>query len=243
MICAYCKADIEYDSYYCDQCGEEIYICEKCGKPGKGKRCTEDGGKLIAAKDKNLTSSAQSASPNVSFNANNLSKTANTNLNINSSSNSGSANLNFQDDITKNITQPTINAGYSQTLPNLNAQNASEVPNCVIINKSINATLQISNGDIIGRKVGNFKNIFANYNQISGTHAQFNYDSTLGWTVTDLGSSNGTKYQGQILTPNVPTPIKDKTYIIFANIEFFVQISGLQSNNISSSDSDRTIRL
>ncbi len=243
MICIYCKADIEHDSFYCDQCGEELYICEKCGKPGKGKRCTEDGGKLIAAKDKNVANSATTSSLTASFMGSDLSKTANTNLNNSSNANAVYSQSSLNADVTKNITQPTVDAGYSQTVPNLNTQNASGIPNCVIINKSINATLKITNGDIIGRKAGNFVNVFANYNQISSRHAQFNYDNTIGWTVTDLGSSNGTKYQGQPLAPNVPVPIKDKTYIIFANIEFFVQISNLQSNNNMFSANDKTIKL
>ncbi len=52
MICAFCKKEIDADSFYCDQCGEEIKICPKCGKAGKGKICTSDGTKLIMAKDK-----------------------------------------------------------------------------------------------------------------------------------------------------------------------------------------------
>ncbi|MCL4479580.1 MAG: FHA domain-containing protein [Deltaproteobacteria bacterium] len=52
MICPFCKSDIEDNSIYCDQCGREIFICPKCGKPGKGKVCTSDGTALVSKKDK-----------------------------------------------------------------------------------------------------------------------------------------------------------------------------------------------
>lgn len=55
MICSYCKSDIDNDSFYCDQCGKELFICPTCGKPGKGKNCVEDGSKLISPKQKSAT--------------------------------------------------------------------------------------------------------------------------------------------------------------------------------------------
>ncbi|HPN37954.1 MAG TPA: FHA domain-containing protein [Melioribacteraceae bacterium] len=253
MICAYCKADIEHDSFFCDQCGEELLLCEKCGKPGKGKRCTNDGGKLVSAKDKAVVntqqvSQASTFSGNVA-NQNPLQMPTNKPItstvnNVNTSHNAvNQTNNNIGIDATQRVSNSTINASYATTVPGLNNSFASGIPQCVIINKAINATLQINNGDIIGRKTGNFINVFGQFNQISGKHAQFNYNNNTGWTLTDLGSSNGTKYQGQVLLPNIPVPIQDKSYIIFANIEFFVQIAAMQTNNISNMDSDRTFRL
>ena len=52
MNCAFCKLEIEDDSLYCDQCGKEIFICPKCGKPGKGKVCIYDGTNLDSMKVK-----------------------------------------------------------------------------------------------------------------------------------------------------------------------------------------------
>jgi predicted RNA-binding Zn-ribbon protein involved in translation (DUF1610 family) len=260
MICAYCKADIEHDSFFCDQCGEELLICEKCGKPGKGKRCTDDGGKLISAKDKTTTQTNVTSSPAASFNGNFQQQTTQVPNNTPLPSTNTSANIsnptvlqnapnnNFvankqQVDTTQRVPTNTINAGYATTVPGLNNVTVSGIPQCVIINKAINATLQINDGEIIGRKAGNYVNIFGSFNQISGRHAQFNYNNQVGWVITDLGSSNGTKYQGQPLIPNVPVPIKDKTFVVFANIEFFVQIAALPTNNNSNFDADRTFRL
>lgn len=51
MKCFECKADIEDDSLFCDQCGAKIYLCPDCRVPGKGegKRCGLCGRKLVAA--------------------------------------------------------------------------------------------------------------------------------------------------------------------------------------------------
>ena len=45
--CPKCRAQIDNDSHYCDQCGQEILFCTQCHRPGKGKRCTYCGGKMI----------------------------------------------------------------------------------------------------------------------------------------------------------------------------------------------------
>lgn len=51
MKCFECKADIDDDSLFCDQCGAKIYLCPDCRVPGKGegKRCGLCGKKLVAA--------------------------------------------------------------------------------------------------------------------------------------------------------------------------------------------------
>ncbi|WP_291529068.1 FHA domain-containing protein [Bacteroides sp. UBA939] len=49
--CPKCRVEIESDSYYCDQCGVELYMCPQCRVFGKGKRCTLCGQPLVSAKD------------------------------------------------------------------------------------------------------------------------------------------------------------------------------------------------
>jgi hypothetical protein len=49
MQCQSCKETIDDDSRYCDQCGEQIWVCSVCGRPGKGKRCIFDGKELVPA--------------------------------------------------------------------------------------------------------------------------------------------------------------------------------------------------
>jgi predicted component of type VI protein secretion system len=52
MQCPSCKENIDDDSRYCDQCGEQIFVCSSCGRPGKGKRCIFDGKEMISAGSK-----------------------------------------------------------------------------------------------------------------------------------------------------------------------------------------------
>jgi len=61
FACAYCRSDIESDSFFCDQCGKEIMLCETCGLPGRGEWCEEDGGALKAARTANTVTSAPPA--------------------------------------------------------------------------------------------------------------------------------------------------------------------------------------
>lgn len=51
MKCYNCKSEIDNDSLYCDQCGQQIFICPDCHIPGKGegKRCGQCGQALVAA--------------------------------------------------------------------------------------------------------------------------------------------------------------------------------------------------
>lgn len=53
MKCYNCKQEIDNDSLFCDQCGQQVFICPDCHIPGKGagKRCSQCGKPLVAASD------------------------------------------------------------------------------------------------------------------------------------------------------------------------------------------------
>jgi predicted RNA-binding Zn-ribbon protein involved in translation (DUF1610 family) len=46
--CPSCKASIDDDAYYCDQCGSELMRCTKCQRLGASKRCPADGAPLAS---------------------------------------------------------------------------------------------------------------------------------------------------------------------------------------------------
>ncbi len=48
IICPSCKEEIEDDSHYCDQCGQELVYCSNCGRVGMGRRCTYCGGLMVS---------------------------------------------------------------------------------------------------------------------------------------------------------------------------------------------------
>lgn len=49
MKCPFCKAIIDDDSRFCDQCGKELHFCPECGKPKMGTVCPACGADLISA--------------------------------------------------------------------------------------------------------------------------------------------------------------------------------------------------
>lgn len=51
IICPNCKEEIDDDSHYCDQCGQALLYCEKCGRVGIGRRCTSCGGLMVSPDD------------------------------------------------------------------------------------------------------------------------------------------------------------------------------------------------
>ena len=48
IICPNCKEEIDDDSRYCDQCGQALLFCNRCGRVGIGRRCTHCGGLMVS---------------------------------------------------------------------------------------------------------------------------------------------------------------------------------------------------
>lgn len=193
MICPYCKIDIENDSYFCDQCGQEILICPHCNKVGKGKRCVHDGTTLVTARTK---------------------------------------------------------AGMSAVLPDGKAipDGAGAVPaieaqpisgraaELHLINKNLDLDLKIEGDEIIGRTAGTFTEAFSKFSQVSQRHCQIKFDEKRGWSVIDLGSTNGTKFNNVPLKSGQAQPLTDKSLLLIANIEFYIEIR-------NRGDKDGTVRI
>lgn len=185
MLCPFCKIDIDNDSSYCDQCGQEILVCPKCNKPGKGKVCTSDGTPLVAIKTK-IGASTVSVVSAVS----------------------GASAV--------SMTSP----GGLPT-PASVAVDGGELH---LINKNLGIDLKIQSDTIIGRTTGNFSDIFARHQQVSGKHCQISLDYQKGWMVSDLNSTNGTKYNNIPLKPFQPQSLSDRGFLLIANIEFYIEI-------------------
>jgi hypothetical protein len=174
MQCPFCKAFIDDDSIYCDQCGKEIFICPKCNKPGKGKMCIHDGTPLISMKEK-----------------------------------IGSIHTDVK-------TSGTVSSANKK---------ASEKSELCLINKNLGLNIKIEKDVLIGRETGDYVDIFGQYQRISGKHLKINFDVQKGWLATDLGSTNGTKYNNVPLVPNQPQALGDNSSLIIATIEFYIQIN------------------
>ncbi len=208
MICAYCKSDIDNDSFYCDQCNKEVFICPECGKPGKGKNCVEDGNPLFSPLQKSLSGQ------------NGMQPPAGSPQNVSI----------FNQQVVK--PQAVRKHTTQKPLP----PDSTMIPGLKLINSHLKIDIDVKDGAIIGRSAGDYLSIFSKFSQISGKHVQFIFDKNNGWTILDLGSTNGVSIsnganwkQAIKLSPDMPVAIKDNTFLLIANIEFQIKIIPPQS--------------
>jgi len=182
MQCPSCKEEIDDDSRYCDQCGEQILVCSICGRPGKGKRCIFDGKEMIPA-----------------------------------------GNAGQQPSQTTQINQPApAPAAVHVSQP---VQQSPAVGDKIKLSSgSHGITIEVSDGDIIGRKSGPFAGVFGKFSTVSGTHCKF-VKANGAWCIQDMGSTNGTFYNNSRLAPNTPVPLQDGTSIKIADVELLVTLN------------------
>ncbi len=171
-------------AFYCDLCGEAIKTCPGCKKSGKGKVCTACGTTLITLKTLNDSSVSSTA----------ISPTAQA---------IASAALSPH--------QPPASPAYGTAAKE--SLSKSAVPHLQLLNKNIKVDLKIDDNAIIGRTTGNYIATFGVFNEVSGKHCRFDFNHAKGWCVTDLGSTNKTRYNNQVLVPNTPQPIADQNYL------------------------------
>jgi len=183
MQCPSCKEQVDDDSRYCDQCGEQILVCSVCGRPGKGKRCIFDGKEMVVA------GGAASITQTTQIN---------------------------QPQPVKISTQPTP---AIQSQVQHVQQNPSIGDKIKLSSNSQGIMIEISDGEIIGRKNGPFTGIFGRFTTISGSHCKFTKMSG-AWYIQDIGSTNGTFCNNIRLTPNTPIQLQNGSKIKIADVEF-----------------------
>ena len=49
MKCPFCKAIIDDESWFCDQCGAALKFCPECRQPKRGTECAACGADLVSA--------------------------------------------------------------------------------------------------------------------------------------------------------------------------------------------------
>lgn len=86
---------------------------------------------------------------------------------------------------------------------------------------AMNITIPLVPGAVIGRTTGNYVGQLGQCIYISGTHASLSQDAA-GWTITDLGSRNGTKVNGVACVPHQPVRINVENIVRIANFYDFV---------------------
>lgn len=93
-----------------------------------------------------------------------------------------------------------------------------------LINRTLGLDLKITGDETIGRQHGGFAEIFRGHEEVSGRHCQIKFDHARAWTVTDLGSTNGTKLDNLPLQPGQARPLTDRCRLLIANLEFYTEI-------------------
>ncbi len=214
--CPHCSKNIENDSFYCDQCGAELMYCPQCHIFGKGKFCSKCRTPLVpASKSASSPATSQPVSPQTSGGVQ-------MNQPVNPQPASGM--------------QPNYNAAQNQRPPmaaggNVNQSTAKPtaqpgMQNMVTPTKLVcraeGIVLILKDGAIIGRRNGDYVAQFSNQPYVSGTHARLAY-TTQGWTITDLGSTNGTMVNGKSLSVNAPYPISVGDTVRIATLDFIVE--------------------
>lgn len=207
MDCAQCHEIIDDDSHYCDQCGAEVRICAGCGKPGKGKRCTGCGGHVLPARERANTGAPPAAAPQPAMQP-------------------ATAPVLAARPITAAVPGAVADniSGATRRLPDA-APASTPAPELRLLNRNIQADIRIEHDTLIGRTTGPHVAIFSRFDQVSSRHCRFSFEAGRGWYVTDLGSTNKTLYNNQVLTPQTPQLLADQGYLKIANIEFFVQLT------------------
>lgn len=201
IICPICKEEIEDNSRFCDQCGAELHYCNRCGRVGMGRRCTNCGGLMV--------------SPDA----------LNTNMSMSQTSYSYSnPSLRMDQYSISNVSQRAISA-VDMRFPQSQPQANSALPSLALVNSSLAIRLDAINGAVIGRKQGPYVNYFQSNMYVSGVHAQLRYKATIGWCIVDMHSSNGTKLNDRAMQPDVEMSLKDGDIVSIANINLQVKIN------------------
>lgn len=218
--CPKCRIEIESDSYYCDQCGVELYICPKCHVFGKGKRCTQCGQPLVSAKEAagegavHPVSSAKPSSPKPAE----------------------SYNPAVQDPLRQTVAssmpeaEKTPPAPKSTSTPPVPEPEKTMRPGTPVaplpvrlVCSAAGIRLGLGDGAVIGRRHGDYVSAFASQGYVSGTHARLQKNASNQWEITDLDSTNGTFINGNRLSPNIPATFGVGDVVRIANLDFKVE--------------------
>ena len=114
--------------------------------------------------------------------------------------------------------RPTTSPGYGDS-PATSVPPATAATRLVC--HAMGITLHLQNGAIIGRKTGAYMSQLGACSYLSRSHARLDFDG-VRWTITDLGSTNGTTVNGFPCRPSAPFA-KGDTVRLGANYDFIAE--------------------
>lgn len=216
IICPACKEEIEDDSHYCDQCGQQLLFCKQCGHVGIGRRCTRCGGVMALRQGDPFEQHPQpvpNVAPAAPVSRPNVPPVSPISI---VSSPSGSAS---SVSLSRSSIPTSPNSSISQTGPS-----HTSIPSMTLVNESLNMRIVAMNGAIIGRRKGPYVQFFEQHSYVSGIHAQLRFKYGTGWCVIDKNSSNGTRVNQNPIQPEVETVLKNGDVVTIANVNLQVII-------------------
>ena len=211
IICPNCKEEIDDNSHFCDQCGQALLYCERCGRVGMGRRCTSCGSMMLSAGDfldRPGNGGNMSVSASVSVRQVSQRSFATSSRGGVATSTRGAITTSSRGGVMGGVMQP-----------------GATMPQLMLFNDSLGIRIMGINGAVIGRKQGPYVQFFRQQGYVSGVHAQLLYRQDTGWNIVDKGSSNGTKLNDHRLQPEVEMSIKNGDLVSIANIVLQVIIN------------------
>ena len=211
--CYKCGADIDSDSLFCDQCGAEQYVCPKCHIIGKGpnKRCGMCGSPLVPATGQQGNNSTQQQGAAQPF-AGAAQQQGAAQPFAGAAQQQGAAQPFAGTAQQQGAAQPFAGAAKQQGAAQPFAGGSQQQQGAArtasyLVCQAEQVSIPLMNGAVIGRTAGDYANILGKCIYISGIHARLTQNGSV-WSITDLGSRNGTKVNGVACQPNVPMAFK-----------------------------------
>lgn len=203
--CPGCKADIDDDSFYCDQCGTELLKCGLCGYLGKGKMCPHDRTPLLPAKALAATAGSTSS----------LGK---------SPAAPGAAAAAPAAPVTAPaVVLAATGSGLAPTPAVSTAPAAASVPRALVLRAAAHGVeLRPAPGDVLGRRFGPHAGVLARFSQISSNHLELQRDASGQWTGSDMNSFNHSFYNGRQLAPGQAQVLEAGATLSLGDVAFTV---------------------
>jgi predicted RNA-binding Zn-ribbon protein involved in translation (DUF1610 family) len=202
LTCPGCKADIDEDSFHCDQCGAELMKCGMCGYTGKGKMCPHDRTPLLPAK---------ALAPTRGSTANPLGAAA--------APSQAPAQV---PPVSSSAPAPDPVAAPSVSPPALVPAAAALRALC-LRHGAHGLVLRPAPGDVLGRRFGPHAAQLAQFAQISSNHLRLQCDGAGQWLAQDMNSFNGSFYNGRKLAPGQDQRLDAGATLVLGDVAFSVE--------------------
>jgi len=128
-------------------------------------------------------------------------------------------------------TQPAQSQAQPVQSQTVQVQQAAPVPAAGKIKLTAQThgiVIEINEDVLLGRTKGTYAAVLGRFSHISGSHCQIKKTNS-AWSITDLGSTNGTFVNGVKINPNSSVSLANGAKVKLADIEFSVSMETAES--------------